>query len=160
MEKDKFLNRIANAYKRAAQFEKVMPLIQEIVNNPEEDLTEYIYYQLLKINEYLHIDTMLKKSSQIKKNKQLKAQDRIIDICKIEQADIYINPHGGRKLYDSEDFKKQDIQLYFLDSRIEEIRYNQLSKEFVPNLSIIDILMNVSGKEIKKLLEKYDLNVN
>ena len=103
---------------------------------------------------------MLKKSSQIKKNKQLKAQDRIIDICKIEQADIYINPHGGRKLYDSEDFKKQDIQLYFLDSRIEEIRYNQLSKEFVPNLSIIDILMNVSGEEIKKLLEKYDLNVN
>lgn len=60
MEKDKFLNRIANAYKKAAQFEKVMPLIQEIVNNPEEDLTEYIYYQIFKINEYLHINTVLK----------------------------------------------------------------------------------------------------
>lgn len=72
MEKDKFLNRIANAYKKAAQFEKVMPLIQEIVNNPEEDLTEYIYYQIFKINEYLHINTVLKKSSQIKKNNQLK----------------------------------------------------------------------------------------
>lgn len=43
---------------------------------------------------------------------------------------------------------------------MEKIRYNQLSKEFVPSLSIIDILMNVSGEEIKKLLEKYDLNEN
>lgn len=160
MEKDKFLNRIANAYKKAAQFEKVMPLIQEIVNNPEEDLTEYIYYQIFKINEYLHINTVLKKSSQIKKNNQLKAQDRIIDICKIEKADIYINPQGGRKLYNSENFKQQNIQLYFLDSRRDEIKYNQLSKEFVPSLSIIDVLMNASGEEIKKLLEKYDLNVN
>lgn len=160
MEKDKFLNRIANAYKKAAQFEKVMPLIQEIVNNPEEDLTEYIYYQILKINEYLHIDTILKKSSQIKKDNQIKGQDKIIDICKIEKADIYINPQGGRKLYSSEKFKRQNIQLYFLDSRMEEIRYNQLSKEFIPSLSIIDILMNVSGEEIKKLLEKYDLNEN
>jgi len=151
---------IHNAYKKAAQFEKVMPLIQEIVNNPEEDLTEYIYYQIFKINEYLHINTVLKKSSQIKKNNQLKAQDRIIDICKIEKADIYINPQGGRKLYNSENFKQQNIQLYFLDSRRDEIKYNQLSKEFVPSLSIIDVLMNASGEEIKKLLEKYDLNVN
>ena len=56
--------------------------------------------------------------------------------------------------------RDRNIQLYFLDSRRDEIKYNQLSKEFVPSLSIIDVLMNASGEEIKKLLEKYDLNVN
>lgn len=158
--KEKFLCTIENVYRKSTQYQNIMPIIRDIIKNQEEDLTEYIYYQLKSIMNYLDINTLIKKSSDIKKKINLRAQDRIIDICLTENADVYINPQGGRKLYNGQAFKEQNIQLYFLDSRTNDIRYNQLSKEFVPNLSIIDMLMNATVEDIKGFLEQYDLNVN
>ena len=67
----------------------------------------------------------------------------------------YINPIGGTELYDTDVFQNENIHLNFLESEVPE--YRQFKEEFVPYLSIIDILMFNSKEEVKEMLEKYKL---
>ena len=83
------------------------------------------------------------------------AQDKIIDICKLEGANHYINPIGGVDLYDRAVFENNNIKLNFINSC--DISYQQFNDNFVPNLSIIDVMMFNKLEDIQKFLDKYEL---
>ena len=157
-DKRKILLTIRNAYKKAPYFETVMPIIEDIILNPEKDLTSYIRFSMENIIRYLDADIEILQSSEIEKKQNLKAGEKIIEICKVLGADTYINPCGGRALYDHSDFEKEGIKLFFLDTKEECISYDQRQDKFVPNLSIIDILMFNDVRTIQKFLKEYELN--
>lgn len=157
-DKKKFIAMLENAYKKALHYQDVMPLIKKIVFQEEEDLTSYIYISIKEISAYLNISTDIYRSSRIPKDISLKAQERIIEICKKMRADVYINPCGGRELYVHERFEEEGIQLFFLDTRGENITYWQGTEEFKPNLSIIDVMMFNDVTTVKGFLNQYDLN--
>jgi len=157
-EKVKFLVRIENAYRKAPFFDMVMPLVRTIVENDTDDLTGYVGYSIEKIMDYLKMRTKIMKSSDIQKDNTLAGQDRIIEICEQLHTDIYVNPSGGRLLYQAEKFKAHGIALYFLDTKFDKIVYRQFGHEFVENLSIIDVLMFNSVDRIQEFLEECMLN--
>ena len=70
-------------------------------------------------------------------------------------ANKYLNAIGGKDLYSKESFSNNDIQLEFLESTI--LTYEQFNSEFIPYLSIIDILMFNSQMKVKRMLENYRL---
>ena len=76
-------------------------------------------------------------------------------MCNILKADKYINAIGGQELYNKEIFKENGIELNFL--KTELVEYKQFKNDFVPYLSIIDILMFNSKDEIKNMLNSYEL---
>ena len=80
---------------------------------------------------------------------------RIFLVCRHEHAQSYINLPGGANLYSKEIFKKNSISLSFI--RRKEFSYGQFSKTFVPDLSIIDVLMHKGLKGTRELLENYEL---
>ena len=156
---DKEINKITRqieiAYKKAPYFEDVFPMIKEIFQNKEKNLFKYIYNSVLQVCDYLEIDTKIIISSTIDIDHSLKSQDKVIALNKVLNATKYINPIGGIELYDFEKFQNENIELFFLNSNVPE--YNQFGKEFIPYLSIIDILMFNNIKEIKKMLKDYKL---
>lgn len=156
--KDDFLKTICNAYSKACYYEYVMPLIESIVNDPENDLTEFIRFSIEKIKEYLKINTKILISSRIEKNQELKGVGRILEICRRLGANEYINPCGGRKLYRHQDFEREEINLYFLDTNSNRIIYDQKQNVYFPNLSIIDVLMFNDVYIIREFLGEYELN--
>ena len=58
-------------------------------------------------------------------------------------------------LYSTEEFNNNDIELRFLKSDVAP--YRQFSNEFIPNLSIIDVLMFNSIADIRLKLKQYKL---
>ena len=101
----------------------------------------------------LHLFTL---SSELEKRNELKAAERVIDINRVIGASHYINPIGGTELYDKAHFSEKDLHLSFIKTR--NIPYKQLQNgEFVPFLSIIDVMMFNSKNEIAGLLGEYDL---
>ncbi|MFR1676221.1 MAG: WbqC family protein, partial [Fusobacterium sp.] len=62
---------------------------------------------------------------------------------------------GGQELYSFEEFKNNGIELKFL--KTEEIIYKQFTNEFIPNLSILDVMMFNSKEKVKEFLENYTL---
>lgn len=153
--RDKLLKTIQQNYKKAPHFAAVFPLAERIFQQSERNVSTYIYQSLRLICEYLSIDTPLVETSRIYNNAHLKAQERILDICLQEKADHYINPTGGRELYDKELFAENGIKLNFI--RANEVPYPQFGNAFVPWLSIIDVMMFNSPEQIHELLKTYTL---
>ena len=78
-----------------------------------------------------------------------------LNICKKLNANSYYNPTGGTSFFDRSKYKKAGIDLKFL--QIEATPYHQFSNEFIPNLSIIDVMMFNSPEDIKLMLDKFEL---
>ena len=116
------------------------------MGNDEFNLFEFIYNSIIEINSYLDIKTPIIPSSLLKRDRNLKSQDSVIEICNILKANKYINPIGGRELYIKKDFNKENINLIFIENT------------YVNNFSILDIIMNNSKLDIKnKFLNNYIL---
>ena len=152
---NKLLRTIKQNYSKAPFYKDVFPVLEEILNNEEKELSKFLGFSLVKIAKYLNIDTKFLYSSDIKNDKTFKAQDRLIEMSKILNATGYINSIGGIELYDKEVFSQNDINLSFLKSH--EISYKQFNNEFVPNLSIVDVLMFNSKDNIKNMLTQFEL---
>lgn len=153
--KRKALKTIEASYKKAPFFNKVFPLIQNIINCEKENLAEFLENSINIICGYLEIDTKIIISSSINKNNDLKAQGKVIEICKILNADEYYNAIGGKELYSYDTFKSEGIELKFLKTK--DIEYKQFENEFISNLSIIDVMMFNSINDIKYMLDEYEL---
>lgn len=152
---DKLLKTIEMAYKKAPHFQEVFPLIHNILLYDEKNIGKLVGYSLTKISDYLEFNTKIIYSSNIKKDDTLKAQDKIIDIAKRLYATDYINAIGGQELYDKSRFLEEGIHLSFLQTELHE--YQQFKNQFVPFLSIIDIMMFNEKKAIISMIQKYKL---
>ncbi|WP_459201909.1 WbqC family protein [Methanococcus sp. CF] len=151
----KLLKTIELNYKKSPYFSAVFPVVKNIICNNERNLAKYLEYNILKLCEYLEIDTEIIVSSDIVKNNELKGQKKVIEICKLLNADSYYNAIGGKELYSKDDFLNQKIELKFLKTR--DFEYNQFKNKFISNLSIIDVMMFNSVDEVKFMLEQYDI---
>ena len=154
-DKENFLKTIQLAYKKAPFYKDFYPILESIVLNEENDLTKYLKFSFEKAKEYLNLDTEILISSEIEKDNTLKAQDRIIEINKKLGSTTYINAIGGQELYNRDDFKAVGMELKFI--KMKPVEYKQFKNEFVPNLSMIDVLMFNSIENILDMLNKYEL---
>lgn len=154
--KRNLLRTIEQNYKKAPFFSVVYELIQTQINKDHAYIANFNVESTQAVCTYLAINTQIIPSSSRYQNKHLSGQNRILDICKKENADHYINLIGGLKLYDIDLFKENKIKLNFIQT--SSVSYPQFANTFVPFLSIIDILMFCEPEYIKtKLLEAYKL---
>ena len=143
------------AYKKAPCYEQASIILQRVLDNTDKNLANFLFISLQIICDYLGINCKLIKSSNIKKDESLHAEAKILNICNILNATQYINAIGGQELYCKKHFSLCGVKLNFLKSSIEP--YRQFSGDFVPGLSIIDVMMFNSPEEIKLMLDKYEL---
>lgn len=154
-EKRRILAQIYHTYLRAPYFEMIYPFVEDIILQENENLFDFIYYSVLQFKDLLNIKTQILISSTIPINHSLKAQDKVLAICKYLDTDVYINSAAGKFLYDKKEFEKAGIELKFIKSKY--IEYPQFDNEFVPWLSIIDVLMFNGVEKTRQLLQEYEL---
>lgn len=147
---------IENTYRKAPFFEVIFPLIDKTLNTNHSTISELSIDSIRIICEYLQMNTkFLISSKSFPETKGLEKTQRLISICQKLNANEYINAVGGQEIYKKEDFKQFEIDLHFISPKLNN--YKQFGKEFVPWLSIIDIMMFNSPKEIKIMLEQFEL---
>jgi len=133
------LNQFEGAYRNAPYFRETWPLLERIVDYQENNLFLYIKHSITETCAHLGIATDVRVSSEIDIDHGLKAQDKVIALCRSLGADQYINAIGGVELYDKGEFQSHGIDLKFIKAKPFE--YNQFGASFVPWLSIVDVLM-------------------
>jgi len=152
----KLLKTIEQGYRKAPNYGTVMPLTEKIVNFATDSIADLCHNSLVELNRFLGISTRLVPSSTIYANTDLRAQERIIDICRQENATRYINPIGGAELYSKPAFALRGIELNFMQST--STPYPQLKQpDFIPWLSVLDVLMVNDLPTTKAMLGDYEL---
>ena len=150
---DKLLKTIRHSYSKAPQFASVYPLLEAILFQQEKNLSIFLDYQLRQICNYLGLHPKWHVSSELKKDKELRGQEKVLAICDELDATVYINMPGGRSIYEREAFARHNLQLSFIQPK--PATYCQFGNEFVPNLSIIDVMMFNNIQKCHHLLSSF-----
>jgi hypothetical protein len=150
-ESRKLVRKVESAYKKAPNFDAGFELFERCLTYRESNLFRYILYSIEVIRDYLGIKTELLISSEIDIDHGLRAADKVMKICDALGANEYINPIGGIELYDKNDFRENGIELKFLEPTIRP--YQQYSCDFIPGLSIIDVIMFNDSESINNHLK-------
>lgn len=153
IERKKILNKIYSNYNKSEFFNESFDVIKKCLMQDEYNLFNFIFNSLSFVNDYIGISTQLIISSTIDIDHTLKSENKVIAICQKQNAERYINAIGGMVLYDKSAFKNANIELNFIKSN--PIVYKQFDYEFVPWLSIIDVMMHNSKEKLQEHLKNY-----
>lgn len=154
-DREKIINVLKQNYSKAPYFIEVYSLIRRCLDYKETNLFKFIQNTLVEIKNYLNIKADFIISSSIEIDHSLRSEEKVITICKALGATDYINAIGGIELYSKDRFLNNDINLKFIKSH--QIKYKQFNDEFLPWLSIIDVLMFNSIEQVKLYLKEYTL---
>ena len=153
--KSKFQMTLIQNYKKAPHFSEVSMLINSVFESNQSSISNFAIESVIAFSKFLELKTKFFISSTRYENIDLERESRLLDICKKENATHYINALGGQELYIKDNFKEKGIELSFVKSN--PIAYKQFDNDFVPWLSIIDVLMFNSVDEVNLMLNNYEL---
>ena len=151
----RLLRQLENAYKKAPFFEEIFSYISKILFYEERNVAKFNTWVLSELCRLLKITTPFYLSSEIKKENSCAGEEKVINLNQVMGSNVYINSVGGKELYHRESFLKAGISLKFLVTDAYE--YRQYDNVFVPDLSIIDLLMFNSIESMNNLLNKFHL---
>lgn len=135
----KLLNQIKGSYRRAPYFDQTFPLIEEIITHKDPNLFHFLKHSIIKICKHLDLKTEIKTSSEIDIDHTLTSENKVLALCNELKAETYINAIGGVNLYSKEAFRRNHIDLKFIKPK--PFHYPQFGSEFMPWLSIMDVMM-------------------
>lgn len=151
----KIIRTIEQTYSKASYFKDVFPMILEALQHEDRAIASVCQKSYEDIFSYVGIEKKIYKTSELEYDRNNNARDRLFSLCNKFGSDCYVNSPGGRDLYSKQDFSERGIDLKFI--KMLPVEYPQGGVEFVPNLSIIDILMRCSPEEINNMLARYEL---
>jgi hypothetical protein len=152
----KILNQLYAAYRKAPCFREANSLIESLLMLKGDNVAGTLKRQLEELSRCLDFSTKFINSADLKQPEAaLDGQDRVIEICRAMKASEYYNAIGGIPLYDPAAFAQSGITLRFLQPR--HTTYKQFDHPFVPNLSLIDVLMFNRLEQVNRMLLEFDL---
>lgn len=152
----KFNKTLEAAYGNAPFFKPVRELVMDTFSTNCNTISGISKSSIISTSEYLDLKVNFADFSVVGSNLMtMDRSDRLIEMTKKLGLNAYVNSANGEELYDRAYFSKREVSLHFLKPR--GIEYNQFNKEFVPNLSIIDMIMFNSKDKVQDYLSRYNL---
>ena len=153
---NRFYKTLEYNYKNASYFEDVFTIINNVFNSKSKTISQLAIKSVKEVCHYLDLKSLFQVSSEMYSEcKGLDKADRLISIVKRSGNNHYINAQGGKSLYDKDYFERNDVKLSFIENQL--VPYKQFNESFVPNLSIIDVLMFNSKQSVRELLKTYKM---
>ncbi|WP_282015387.1 WbqC family protein [Marinifilum flexuosum] len=152
----KFRLQLKLAYAKAPYYHDVKEVIESVFVGDYSNIGDLAIVSILAVYRYLNMDlNWMKSSEEFCETKGQEKADRLIHISKMLACDTYINPVGGKSLYHKDYFAKHGIDLSFIESG--KINYKQFENDFVPYLSIIDVMMFNDKAAVIELLNNFKI---
>ena len=140
--------KICAGYNKAKFFHLYKDYFENLYNKEWKNIFDLNFETIKQVLSWLEIKVKIVIESELGVSGQ--STERLVNVCKKLGADTYISGIGGKRYLDEKLFEKNKIILKY--QNYNPIRYLQhMSKSFIPNLSIIDLLANM-GSESGKLL--------
>jgi len=155
--KKKFLKTIDNSYKKSINYDSAISYINDVLSVETSNISELAIISITKFFEKYNLKRNFYISSKdFPQTKHLNKSERLIRITKELNSANYINMIGGKDLYSKQEFKNKNVNLFFLCP--EPLVYSQQNySNFINNLSIIDLIMNVPDNQIEKHLNAFSV---
>ncbi len=146
---NKLISQIKQWYKGAPNTDQIITLLEEVFSQKHEKLVDLNLQLNNKILAYIGIEKEIRFTSEVPRYSESK-NDRIIEICKYFDAELLYDGKSAEDFIDKELFQKNNIEIIFQDYQHKE--YPQLWGDFLPYMSILDLLMNVKDDYLRTIV--------
>ena len=155
--KEKWMGQLTFYKKRAPYYSNIIQLVWEVLNDDTPYISELAINSVIKTCQYLGVNLNYDIYSEMNLQPfRVEAPDEwALEITQAMQYDTYVNPPGGKAFFNADKYKQANIELEFLSQEILE--YNQRVREFVPGLSILDVMMFCSPEEVVDMMNLYTI---
>jgi hypothetical protein len=143
---------LATSYAKAPHFDDHAAFFEEVYARDWQYLTELDEHLLRWFLEVLGIETRFLKASE--QSFQGAKSELVLDMCRQLGADAYVFGALGRDYADVDAFEAAGVRVAFQDYR--HPTYPQLHGDFVPYLSIVDLLFNCGPRSREILMSGQD----
>ena len=145
---DKFNRTLQSLYAKSPYYSEIMNniIIPEFIDR-EISISQFNINIIKRICSYLDIQTNMLNTSE--GMTELKKGEGLKEITNKLDGSEYVNAIGGQALYNKEDFKQSNIDLYFV--KMGDVEFNN------KYASILDLLFTYPKEYIQQQLSKYTL---
>lgn len=152
--RDKFLKSLGANYARAPYFRETFELIEPLILNPENNISQYNGAVVIAIAKYLGLPAeKIRWSSEIMVNNH--ASEMLISLTQAVSGNAYMCG-GGAEGYQADDmFAEADIGLVYQDFK-HPVYKQDADRDFIAGLSIVDALMYCGLSMVKSFFEVVD----
>lgn len=144
--RNKHLKTIYRNYRKAKYFDDIFEDFCNLYKCDTNILSDFNSNIIEYVVKKIGIDTPIIYSSMLNINNKT-STDRLVEIIKKCGGNAYFSGSGGAKYQNEIEFEKNKINLIYTD--FKPPIYDQLWGDFIPNLSIIDLLFNYGEESIK-----------
>ncbi|MEL7568424.1 MAG: WbqC family protein [Dehalobacterium sp.] len=148
--KKKHLKALTLNYAKAPYFAEIFPELERLEDSAYLLPINYNFIKL--VYDLVKLDTKLVFLSSLPQFAHLHKSELIAALCNHFSADSYLSGRGGAAYNQPEIFEKHGLKLEY--SNYQPITYPQLWGNFIPNLSIVDMLFNCGADGTRNLLIK------
>jgi len=142
---------IKQNYSKAPFYKKYIDIFEEAYSKEWEYLVDVDMYFITKLAECFHMkdkEIIMSSTLHVKGDRI----ERLINICKIFNADTFYEGAIGKNYIDEGYFNRHGIKVEYQDYKHPV--YKQLYGVFVPYLSVIDLLFNHGQESLSILTNK------
>lgn len=143
----KHLKTVRQSYARAPYFEDHIGWLEAIWSREWMSLLDLNMECLQKLCEALGLKREIRLASEFDTSGD--SIERLVQICRAVDADVFYEGGAGRDYIDDARFERAGIRIEYQDYRHPV--YSQLHGDFLPYLSVVDLLMNCGGQSLEIL---------
>lgn len=144
-------------YRRAPHYDAVLALVSRCLAPRDADIATFNLHGLREVAAYIGLDCPIEPLSSLDLDltECTGPGDWGRVVCRETGADRYLNPVGGKALFDPRAFAADGVELTFL--RAHDVPFPRGSTPHEPFLSILDVLMYRSPAEARALCDAVEL---
>lgn len=155
--KEMHWKKITRSYTNSKFFKKnYKSFFEEVYNKEWKFLLELNSELLRQIIDWLGLKIQIIKESELNINGN--STERLVNVCKELGAETYVSGVGGKEYMNEKLFQKNNIKIEY--QKFQCPTYTQIfGGDFIPNLSIIDLLFNNGHKSLPILTDDTNCGV-
>ena len=155
--KEMHWKKITRSYTNSKFFKKnYKSFFEEVYNKEWKFLFELNSELLRQIIDWLGLKIQIIKESELNINGN--STERLVNVCKELGAETYVSGVGGKEYMNEKLFQKNNIKIEY--QKFQCPTYTQIfGGDFIPNLSIIDLLFNNGHKSLPILTDNTNCGV-
>lgn len=157
--REKMSAQVRGAYRKAPHGKAAVELFECLMELGGTDLSSFLVASLKIVRDFLQIETSIILASKSHPRGEFRGQARILDLCRREATDAYVNPVGGELLYDAEEFRKNGVKLAFLRPELSSYNQGGGEEKFVSDLSVLDMIAWTGLEGCLERLRQFQLDV-
>lgn len=154
---DRIFRQLEHYKKKAPYYSQVLDYLEDCFSSKDTNILDLNIISLKKTCKYLGIkfDYSVFSEMNLEIDPVSHPGEWALKISEALNASEYVNPPGGREIFNKKQFEEANIDLNFLEVNLKE--YNQRRSTFEDGLSMIDVMMFNSPEEINEFLDDYSI---